>query len=159
MLNISRGLFWLYEFGLLKSVNSPGGQENGLHFPLGLVLHQVVIENWRYGSYKITSAVSENTHWVLKHWCGPGWLAQLLRASSPYTKAAGSNSGEGTCKKQPMNASINGTTNRCLCLSLSFSSFLFKINQPIKHWYEQNLTFSLLIFIVGWLNVKILFWI
>ena len=35
---------------------------------------------------------------------GPSWVAQLVRASSPYTKFAGSIQGQGTCKNQPMYA-------------------------------------------------------
>ena len=42
---------------------------------------------------------------------GPGWVAQLLRASSQYTKLVGSIPGQGTYEKQPMNASISETTN------------------------------------------------
>ena len=36
--------------------------------------------------------------------CGPGSIAQLVRASSSYTKVVGSISNQGTYKKQPMNA-------------------------------------------------------
>ena len=34
---------------------------------------------------------------------GPGWVAQLVRASSRYTKVEGSISGQGTYKKQSIN--------------------------------------------------------
>lgn len=34
---------------------------------------------------------------------GYGWVGELVRVSSPYTKIAGSILGQGTCKKQPMN--------------------------------------------------------
>ena len=41
-----------------------------------------------------------------------------LRVSSRYTNVVGLIPGQGTYKKQPMNASISGTTNRCFSLSL-----------------------------------------
>ena len=41
----------------------------------------------------------------------PGWIAQLVRASSRYAKVADSVPGQGTYKNQPMNAYISGTTN------------------------------------------------
>ena len=34
----------------------------------------------------------------------PGWVAQLVIASSPYTKVADSIAGQGTYKNQPINA-------------------------------------------------------
>ena len=34
----------------------------------------------------------------------PGWVAQLVSASSQYAKVAGSTPGQGTYKRQPMNA-------------------------------------------------------
>ena len=49
---------------------------------------------------------------------GPGWVAQLVRASSQYTKVAGSIPGQGTRKTQPMNASVHGAANRSISLSL-----------------------------------------
>ena len=42
---------------------------------------------------------------------GPGQVAQLVRASSPYAKVAGSIPGQDTYKNQPMSTSISGTTN------------------------------------------------
>lgn len=42
---------------------------------------------------------------------GPGWVSQLVRASSRYTKVAGSIPSRGTCKNQPVDARISGTTN------------------------------------------------
>ena len=41
-------------------------------------------------------------------------MAQLVRASSQYTRVVGSISGRGTYKNQPMNAEVGGTTDQCL---------------------------------------------
>ena len=41
----------------------------------------------------------------------PKEIAQLVKASSQYTKVAGSISHQGTYKNQLMNAYISGTTN------------------------------------------------
>ena len=43
-------------------------------------------------------------------------IAQLVRASSRYAKAAGSIPSQGTYKNQPMNAEISRTTNQCFYL-------------------------------------------
>ena len=64
---------------------------------------------------------------------GSGRLAQLVRVLSQYAKVAGSILGQGTYKKQPMNAQISGTTNWCFSLSKInklkklFESFFFKV--------------------------------
>ena len=52
-----------------------------------------------------------------------GQVAQLIRASSQYAKVMGLIPGKGTYKKQPMNAQVSGTTNRCLSLSLCLINF------------------------------------
>ena len=44
----------------------------------------------------------------------PGWVAQLVRASSQCAKAVGLTPSRGTSKTQAMHAQINGTANRCL---------------------------------------------
>ena len=46
----------------------------------------------------------------------PGQVAQLVGVLSPYTRVPGSIPGQGTYKNQPMSASMNETTNRCLSL-------------------------------------------
>ena len=38
---------------------------------------------------------------------GPGWVCQLVRASSRYAKVSGSIPGQGTYKNQPMHASTD----------------------------------------------------
>ena len=48
----------------------------------------------------------------------PGRVTQLARASSGYIGVAGLTPSQGTCKSQPMNALISGTTKRFLSLSL-----------------------------------------
>lgn len=53
---------------------------------------------------------------------GPGWVTQLVRASSGYTEVTGSVPGQGAYESQPMNAHMGGTTNRCV--SFPFSLFL-----------------------------------
>ena len=71
----------------------------------------------------------------------PGWVAQLVRASSQYIKVVGSIPGQGTDKNQLANAEISRTTNRCLFLSLSLpptSSSLSQINQSIKKWVVNS---------------------
>ena len=42
--------------------------------------------------------------YIQRNTVGPGWLAQLVRALSRYTKVAGLIPGQGTHKKQPMSA-------------------------------------------------------
>ena len=51
-------------------------------------------------------------------------MAQLVRVSSQYTMVMGSILSQGIYKNQPMNASISGTTNQSMSLSLFFSPFL-----------------------------------
>ena len=65
----------------------------------------------------------------------PGRGSQLVRSSSPYSKVVGSISGQERYKRQPMNAEISGTINRCFSLPPSicstlppFLSFCSKIN-------------------------------
>ena len=58
--------------------------------------------------------------WSPKVSADPGRLAQLVRVFSCYTRVAGSISGLGTYKNQPMNASISETTKLM---------FLSQINQ------------------------------
>ena len=41
---------------------------------------------------------------VRKESLGPGWVAQLVRVLSPYTKVAGLISGQDTDRKRPVNA-------------------------------------------------------
>ena len=53
------------------------------------------------------------------HPVSPSQVAQLVRASSRYAKAAGSILGQGTYKNQLMSAQVSGTTHRCFALSLS----------------------------------------
>ena len=48
---------------------------------------------------------------------GPGQVAQLVRAPSRYAKVVGSIASQGTCKNQPMNTQISGTTNPYFSLS------------------------------------------
>ena len=43
----------------------------------------------------------------------PGWVAQLVRVSSQYTKVPGSTPSQSSHKNQPMNAYISRTTHRC----------------------------------------------
>ena len=58
---------------------------------------------------------------IKTHEFSPGWAVLFIRASSQYAKVVGSISGQGTYKKQPMNAKISGTTNLSLSVSLSVS--------------------------------------
>lgn len=51
----------------------------------------------------------------------PGREAQLVRASTRYTKVADMILGQDTFKDQPTNAYLRGTTNRCCSLSLPLS--------------------------------------
>ena len=51
---------------------------------------------------------------LVKRDAGPGWVT-----SSQFTKVAGSIPGQATQKKQPVNVSVSGTTDRCFSLSLS----------------------------------------
>ena len=70
----------------------------------------------------------------------PGWVAQLVRVSSPHTKIVGSIPGQGTYKKQPMNTKIDETTNPWFSLSLPFSlkSINKKINKTKRcSWKKQ----------------------
>ena len=72
--------------------------------------------------------------------CRPDWVAHWVRVSSQYTKVAGSISGQGTYKKQPMNAKIDETKNPCFSLSLPFSlkSINKKINKTKRcSWKKQ----------------------
>ena len=48
---------------------------------------------------------------ILKRTSSPGWVAQLVRALSRYTKVAGSIPDQGKYKNRPVNASIRGTTD------------------------------------------------
>ena len=58
--------------------------------------------------------------WIFKsNWQYPGQVAQLVRMSPPYSKVAGLIPGQGTYKKQPMNAQVSGKTNRHVSLSFS----------------------------------------
>lgn len=58
---------------------------------------------------------------------GPGGVAQLVRELSLIFRQ------QGTCKKQPMNAWISGTTNRYLSLSLrSLSKKILNESRAIK---------------------------
>ena len=50
---------------------------------------------------------------------GPGWFAQLVRALSCNARVVGLNPSQDTYKNQPMNVSLNGTTNQYYSLSLS----------------------------------------
>ena len=51
-------------------------------------------------------------------WSGrPDLVAHLVRVLSPYTKAEGSVSSQGTYKNQPMSAWSSGTANHCFSLS------------------------------------------
>ena len=68
---------------------------------------------------------------------GPGQVAQLVRASSQYTKVVGSISGQGTYRKQPMNAYISRTTNQCLSLSFE-NKFLKKFKEYLKKKDQQE---------------------
>ena len=52
----------------------------------------------------------------------PVRVAQLVRASLQYAKVVGSIPGQGTYKKQAMNAKISGTTNRCFSLKKSIQN-------------------------------------
>ena len=51
----------------------------------------------------------------------PGQGAQLVSASFQYTKVRGSIPSQGTHKKQPMSAWIEGQQNQCLFASLFIS--------------------------------------
>ena len=48
---------------------------------------------------------------------GPGWVAQLVRASSRYAKVAGLIPRQGRYKNQPVNTLISGTPSQCFSLS------------------------------------------
>ena len=50
---------------------------------------------------------------------GPGWVALWVRVLSPYAKVAGSISGQGTHRKQPMKAEIKRTTKSMFFSPLS----------------------------------------
>ena len=52
--------------------------------------HSLLYSDWVFST--------ENTY------LGPGWIAQLVRASLRYAKVAGSIPGQDTYKNQPMNA-------------------------------------------------------
>ena len=56
------------------------------------------------------------THSAIQN-VGPGWVAQLVRALSQYSKVVGSIPGKVTFENQPVNTQINGTTELSLSLS------------------------------------------
>ena len=68
---------------------------------------------------------------------GPGPVAQLVRASSRYTKVAGSIPGQSTYKKQPMNAYVEQQVNVSLSLSLNINNKINKIKMNKKPKNKQ----------------------
>ena len=85
-----------------------------------------------------------STSLQLEYSLDPGWIAQLVRASSQYANVVGSIFGESIYKKQPMNAYISRTMKSMsplvsLSISLSLSpSLSLSLSKKINNLIWSN---------------------
>ena len=64
---------------------------------------------------------------------GPGWVGQLVKALSQYTKVVGSIPSLGIYRNQPISAQVEQQIDVSLSLTLPLPSSVSKINQSIRY--------------------------